>query len=190
MPDIPSLVVYGFLYRATLLLAPRLQTRSAQLSSAHYNSSSISSVFTALSESCIPSWAPNIDDPGALDPNPGLSWATGPTLVAAAELSCSMAPSTSADMPKPNLALRDSSSTPGKLALAFLRGLPTMKSSDAFEAVPSYTVLGSSAGGDSLSPGTYGGVDPAVGVFEGGDFLWPGAGEGDSEGSIECCRLS
>ncbi len=101
-----------------------------------------------------------------------------------------MAPSTSPDMPKPNLALRDSSSTPGKLALAFLRGLPTMKSSDAFGAAPSYTVLGRSAGGDSLSPGTYGGVDPAVGVFEGGDFLWAGAGEGESEGSIECCRLS
>ena len=101
-----------------------------------------------------------------------------------------MAPSTSPDMPKPNLALRDSSSTPGKLALAFFKGLPTMKSSDVLEAAPSYTVLGRSAGGDSLSPGIYGGVEPAVGVFEGGDFLWAGAGEGESEGSIECCRLS
>ncbi len=62
-----------------------------------------------------------------------------------------------------------------------------MDSSGVAVETPLYAVVGKSRGG---SFEMWGGVDPAVGVFDAGEARCAGAGEGVSTGSAECCLLS
>lgn len=83
-----------------------------------------------------------------------------------------------------------SSSKPETLALALFNGLPTVPLSKAGEALrASKAVFGSSIGGGVARVDTCGGVEPAVGVLEAGDFLCV-AGEPALRGSAECWRFS
>ena len=90
------------------------------------------------------------------------------------------------DSPNPNLCLIVSSSNPERLALCFFIGLPIIDSKGS-EGLGSCEALVSSAGGVERIE-AFGGVVPAVGVLEAGDFLV--AGDSAFTGSEECCRFS
>ena len=72
------------------------------------------------------------------------------------------------------------------LDLCFFIGLPTTDSRGS-DGVGSYEALLRSVGGVARTE-SFGGVVPAVGVFEAGDFRV--AGDPAFTGSEECCRFS
>lgn len=90
------------------------------------------------------------------------------------------------DNPRPNLCLIPSSSNPDRLALCFFIGLPITDSRGS-EVLGSNEALLSNVGGVERIE-AFGGVVPAVGVLEAGDFRV--AGDPAFTGSEECCRFS
>ena len=77
---------------------------------------------------------------------------------------------------------------PDMLALCFFSGLPIILSSGFFGAARSYEALVRSVGVGAALLVVCGGVEPAVGVFEAGDFRV--ADDPASKSSAECCRFS
>jgi len=90
------------------------------------------------------------------------------------------------DNPSPSLCLMASSSSPDRLALCFFIGLPIIESRERV-GLGSYEALVSNVGGVERIE-AFGGVVPAVGVLEAGDFRV--AGDPAFRGSEECCRFS
>lgn len=92
------------------------------------------------------------------------------------------------DKPSPKRCRIASSSRPETLALARFKGLPTVPLSKALEDPRSNLAFGNSVGGVVARFDTCGGVEPAVGVFDAGDFRVAGVLE--FRGSAECWRFS
>lgn len=109
-------------------------------------------------------------------------------IVFASSFGAATSPASTPDKPNPNRCRTASSSKPETLALARFRGLPIVPLSNALVGPKSNAVLGNSVGGVVATFDACGGVDPAVGVFDAGDFFI--AGVPVLKGSAECCRFS
>lgn len=106
----------------------------------------------------------------------------------ASSFGAAASPAGTPDKPRPKRCRIESSSRPETLALARFRGLPIVPLSKALDGPRSNAVFGKNVGGVVAKLETCGGVEPAVGVFDAGDFLV--AGVPASRGPAECCRFS